>query len=390
MQIELGNILEPIASLCSSKDDRAWSGLLKVHLKHPNIDEKQLLCGLRMFALELEGQLTIAKAAKGYDSPALQGELSVKIKGETLIDHEAGAMLVQIVKDSFRKGFEYEIMQVNKNTKEDHAYVITTSPEQLEKILKFQISINNQILTPSVTAKRLTAKEVSKKNCLVIIGKNLNLSQSASDVTRCIQELFGDKLVVDTYFSKAQGELHNGTVNIEVLNPMGYKKFVKTTVKIGKKHVKLTAHPRSLDGSNAPDETLLKEFGFLDVNNAIANAVVMLTNTPTAKGKEVVTRGDLETFVKDALADNKSSNLALMKQEIRAEVRKDIRGELQDFKQEIVTTTQTYTDSLTEKLKLELDSQFETMMRTLNNTRKMLNGDTPTRGALPPPRDSPN
>jgi flagellin-like hook-associated protein FlgL len=71
-------------------------------------------------------------------------------------------------------------------------------------------------------------------------------------------------------------------------------------------------------------------------------------------------------------------------------VREDISGELQDFKQEIVTAAQTYTNNLTEKLKLELDSQFETMMRTLNNTRKMLNGVTPTRVALYLPRDSPN
>jgi hypothetical protein len=65
---------------------------------------------LRVFVLELEGQLTIAKAAKGYDSLALQGELFVKIKGKILTDQDAGAMLVQIVKDSFRRGFEYEVM----------------------------------------------------------------------------------------------------------------------------------------------------------------------------------------------------------------------------------------------------------------------------------------
>jgi hypothetical protein len=280
-----------------------------VHLKHPNIDGKQLLCGLRVFALELEEQLIVAKAAKGYDSPTLQVEFSVKIKGETLTDQEAGATLIQIVKDTFHRGFEYEVRQVNKNANEDHAYVITTSPEQ---ILKYQISINNQVLTPSVAAKRLTAKEVSKKNCLVFIGKNLNLSQLALEVTKCIQELLGDKLVVNTYDSRAQGELHNGIVNIEVLNSVVYKKFVKTTVKIGGKHVRLTAHPRSLDGTIAPDETLLKEFGFLDVNNAIANAVVTLTNIPMAKGKEVVTCGELETFMKDALADS-TSNLTQIK-----------------------------------------------------------------------------
>jgi hypothetical protein len=186
MQIELGNILEPIAPFCSSRDERAWSDLLKVHLKYPNTDGKQLLCGLRVFALELEGQFTVAKVAKGYNSPALEDELFVKIKGETLTDQEARITLVQIVKDSFRRGFEYEVTQVNKNVNEDHAYVITTSPEQHEKILKYQISINNQVLTPNVTAKRLTAKEVSKKNYLVLIGKNLNLSQLALEVMKCI------------------------------------------------------------------------------------------------------------------------------------------------------------------------------------------------------------
>jgi hypothetical protein len=33
MKIELGNILEPIAPFCSSRDDKAWNGMLKIHLK---------------------------------------------------------------------------------------------------------------------------------------------------------------------------------------------------------------------------------------------------------------------------------------------------------------------------------------------------------------------
>jgi hypothetical protein len=62
--------------------------MLKIHLKNPAIDGKHLFCGLRVFTLELDGCLTIAKAANGYDSPALQGELSIKIKGETLANKE--------------------------------------------------------------------------------------------------------------------------------------------------------------------------------------------------------------------------------------------------------------------------------------------------------------
>jgi hypothetical protein len=39
------------------------------------------------------------------------------------------------------------------------------------------------------------------------------------------------------------------------MNPTIYKKFVRTTIKIGGKYMKFTAHPRSLDGTCVPDET---------------------------------------------------------------------------------------------------------------------------------------
>jgi hypothetical protein len=48
----------------------------------------------------------------------------------------------------------------------------------------------------------------------------------------------------------------------------------------------------------------LKEFGFLDVNTAIANAVVTLTNAPSTRDKEAVTRAELEDFVKDTLIES--------------------------------------------------------------------------------------
>jgi hemerythrin-like domain-containing protein len=71
-------------------------------------------------------------------------------------------------------------------------------------------------------------------------------------------------------------------------------------------------------------------------------------------------------------------------------VRRDLRNDLHEFKKDIVEAAKSYTDNLIEKLKLELDTQFETMMMTLNTTKKMLNGDTPTRPTLPVPRNSPN
>jgi hypothetical protein len=103
--------------------------------------------------------------------------------------------------------------------------------------------------------------------------------------------------------------MHNGIANVEVLNPAVYKKFVKTTVKLGGKHIKLTPHSRSIDGTNTPDENTLKEFGFLDVNTAIANGVVIFTNAPAAKSHETVSRSELEHYMKDALAESSYRDL---------------------------------------------------------------------------------
>ena len=38
MDITLGDILEPVAPLCLSKDSRPWNGMVKIHLKDPNKD----------------------------------------------------------------------------------------------------------------------------------------------------------------------------------------------------------------------------------------------------------------------------------------------------------------------------------------------------------------
>jgi hypothetical protein len=93
MKIEIDNILEPVALFCSTRDSKAWNGLIKIHLKNPNKDAKSLLTGARVFALTLDDKLTVAKVAKGYDSPVLQDELSIKLKGETLMDKEANMVL---------------------------------------------------------------------------------------------------------------------------------------------------------------------------------------------------------------------------------------------------------------------------------------------------------
>src|SRR5450759_5258171 len=83
MGIELGELCEPIAPLCNSKND-AWNGLTQVHLKRPELDGNALLEGTRIFALELEEETTIAKISRGFASLAANNELTVKISSKSL------------------------------------------------------------------------------------------------------------------------------------------------------------------------------------------------------------------------------------------------------------------------------------------------------------------
>ena len=113
MEIELGELCEPIAPLCNSKND-AWNGLTRVHLKNPIIDGNALLEGTRIFALELNEETTIAKISRGFDAIAANDELTLKISSKSLINVPAYQLLDVVVLDSFRCSKEYEITQVLK------------------------------------------------------------------------------------------------------------------------------------------------------------------------------------------------------------------------------------------------------------------------------------
>ena len=65
---------------------------------------------------------------------------------------------------------------------------------------------------------------------------------------------------------------------MEVTTPATYKQFVTKHVKMLNHYVKFTPHPRSLDGLATPSKVQLKEFGFTDINNALAGTVEALRN----------------------------------------------------------------------------------------------------------------
>ena len=101
MKIELDNIVQPIAPLCSTKSDKAWNGMIKVHLKKPDVDGIALLEGRRVCALVLNGTLNVAKIAKGFLFTAPANQLSTKITSDFLGFFEPHTILSKIFKDNF-------------------------------------------------------------------------------------------------------------------------------------------------------------------------------------------------------------------------------------------------------------------------------------------------
>jgi hypothetical protein len=63
-----------------------------------------LLAGRRIFALALDGELKVAKIAKGYVATAYNDQLTIKIEGEVLKDELGSSIISKIVEMSFRRG----------------------------------------------------------------------------------------------------------------------------------------------------------------------------------------------------------------------------------------------------------------------------------------------
>ena len=123
---------------------------------------------------------------------------------------------------------------------------------------------------------------IAKKNCLVLITKNLNKGSSPEQVEKELRTLIGEKNIVNVYFLRAEARMHTGKANVELLNAHVYKKFVKKTHKLQHKYVRFNLHPRSLDGIAAPSDKALCEWGFQDVNTALVNTVKAIENATAA------------------------------------------------------------------------------------------------------------
>ena len=219
--------------------------------------------GTRIFSLELDEETTIAKISRGFDSLATNNELTVKIASKLLPNLPTHRLFELMVRDSFKRNKEFEITQVFKGTDQEHAYVIASSPDQHNKIIRLSLAVDGELIEPTPTREKLTTTAIARKNCLVLIAKNLNKGVSATEIEEGLKTLIGDRNVINVYFPRAKRRMHTGIANVELLNASIYKKFVQKTHKFHGKYVCFNPHPRSLDGTTAPLEEALSEHGSL-------------------------------------------------------------------------------------------------------------------------------
>ena len=133
MKMELGiGLAEPIYIPCKEKERNSkvkfWTGTIKIHLKHPKVDGIGLLKGLRPFILTIDNVPTLGKTCKCYDSIARNTLLSTKIENPKLHLVSASELQNDVLTESFRRGYDYEIASVQKVREETWGWLISTTP----------------------------------------------------------------------------------------------------------------------------------------------------------------------------------------------------------------------------------------------------------------------
>jgi hypothetical protein len=192
MHILLGtNLIEPISVLCMSiKRGGAkgvWAGIVNLHLLHPQTDGVALLTGLRPFILYLESQSNVGSlgnVCKSYHSIARNNNLSIKISNDKLIGLSFHALFLDVLENSFRRCHNFEIVEVQKNTTNNHAYIVAPTPFQAKKIQTLQVTTHHQILEGQVkNGPSLTLEQKAKKEALILTFNNLPILMNIEDTS---------------------------------------------------------------------------------------------------------------------------------------------------------------------------------------------------------------
>ena len=344
MNIEMGiGLAEPIYIPCKEKEKNSkikfWTGTIKIHLKHPKVDGIGMLKGLRPFILTLDKIQTLGKVCKCYDSIARNTLLSTKIENLKLHLISSSELQKDVLIESFRRGYDYEIASVQKVKEETWGWLISTTPTQANRIIQYLVPYKQElmhVITPQAAkAERrsrgegLTEDELKKKNATMLCLYGLHKMKKIEDTKDSIKAVIGELNVASFYFPGQVGDLHKGTANVQCLNAIVYKQWVGKTVEIFGKHVSFVPHPKSLQGAIPPTKEEQEKLGFCDISTAIVDTLEATRNAPQNKGKNtMITHEDLDALVETAIDKRNGQLIVKLKTELTAELHKEM-GEIQ-------------------------------------------------------------
>jgi ATP-dependent exoDNAse (exonuclease V) beta subunit len=214
--------------------------------------------------------------------------------------------------------------------------LVAPIPTQAEKIVQFKATFRNEIIPITIkTGERLSTTQLAKKNCLMLVLQGLKLTKPIEESLHEIKKIMGPKNVASSFFPKQRVKLHNGSVNIEYLNPTVYHQFVNKTHKIHNSHVTFTPHPKNLEGTLLPSKEQQKQFGFCDINSALVNTIEAIQNAPSNHKK----KARVEDFNE-------------LKIELKTELKRELKAELTtDFKEKWPSKGKTSSSPQTPTLK---------------------------------------
>ena len=341
--------------------------MAKVHLKHPSNDGIALLSEKIIFAITLDNDaLTIAEVAKTNDSLTPSNLLTVKINADNIRELVAHQLFKTVVEESFKHGHEFELAQVQKTTGETYGWLITTSPEQVEKISRHKIPVVDELLTPVISSgDQLFWDDVIRRNYLVLLAKRLNLTKLIDPTTACLHVHFGTKIIVSVFYPRATTKIHHGVANIECLNSAVYKQHLHKSFRFLNKWITFHPHPNSLDGIAKTDDATLKKLGFTDVNNALADIIESMKNTP-GPSHPPLNKSNIATLIKDIVSKENDK------------LRTDFKTDLTSLRTDLSTEAKSYAD----QINFDLQSALTNIEQVLGQSMQVMKNLV--RPALPP------
>ena len=301
---------------------------------------------------------TLGKVCKSYHAIARNNNLSIKITSDTLVGVSPYALFSDVLESSFRRGHEFEVVDVQKSTPLNHAYTVAPTPLQAKKIQDLHVSTHQEILEGQIKkGPTLTLEQKQRKEALTLTLYNLPILMCIDTTSLEICKILRTKNVVSIWFHKQDGLRHNGSANVECLNPYVYRKFVGKEVKISVHHVEITPHRRSLEGSEKPPKELLEKFGFDDTNTCLVNTIEAIQNQNQEEPR--ATKRDVFIIMKEAIEEGNKK------------LKTEIHKEMKVLKDDIVKETHIYADDINDKLKKQMMDIQSTLTLTLTGMQQI-------------------